>query len=192
MDGFNGTYVDFGSVKINGSIDSYFNLPNILRTQANYTSGLVGLYGLLQDYESYCGNITEPIPNTDDMPLLYEQCQAAMKEYGWDYVDGLYIDEISETNGVFSHNPEWMVQKAINFMDNAISDDKPFFLYYGSTLAANPEAIDAMSSFGLDATPKGYLNESEIPYDSGMKNRTDVYNMVVDDGWKNSRLDKVT
>ena len=192
VDGYNGTYVDSGTIKIeNGSIDSYFNLPNILATYTNYSTGLVGLYGLFQDYESYCGNITQPITNVDNMATLYSKCQTQVEQFGWNYVDGLYIDEIDDSNGVFSHNPEWMVQKAINFINNTINEDKPFFLYYASTLAATPQAYEAMFNYSLDATPRGYLNESETPNNSGMKSRKDIYDAVVDAGWKNARLEKV-
>ena len=125
------------------------------------------------------------------MATLYSKCQTQVKQFGWDYVDGLYIDEIDDSNGVFSHNPEWIVQKAIDFINNTINEDKQFFLYYASTLAATPQAYEAMFNYSLDATPRGYLNESETPNNSGMKSRKDIYDAVVDAGWKNARLEKV-
>ena len=188
-DGYNGTYVDDNNSKINGSSDSIFNVPNVLQNYGGYATGLVGLYTLLNDYEIYCGDVQSTITDISNMATLYDECIDKVSQYGFDFVDGLYIDTINSSNGVFSHNPEWMVQQATQFMDEST---KPFFLYFGSTLSAQPSAFDAMFDYNLSATPKGYLAGSDVPSDSGMTSRNYTNDLCINDGWKNARLDTVS
>ena len=187
-DGYNGTYIDSTTAEINGSIDSFYNIPNILRRYANYTSGLVGLYNLLYQYEDYCGDMTQPITDIPGMETLYNECIAKVEKYGFDFVDGLYIVGIDEDNGVFSHNPEWLVTEAIDFIDDAVNNqEKPFFLYFGSTLSGNPSTFDAMFRYELNATPKGYLTGGDVPDSSVMKGRNATWDAVIDAGWKGTQ-----
>ena len=188
-DGEDGTYIDTATMVLNGTYDSTFNIPNILRDEATYTTGLVGLYGILYNSENFCGDLSSAITDTSGMGTSYSACVTKMEKYGWDYVDGLYVETIDETNGVFSHNPEWMVDRAIEFMDDAVNNQaKPFFLYFGSTLTSSPDAFDAMFKYDISATPAGILTGSNIPDSTVMKSRNDTYDMTVADGWKNNRL----
>ena len=48
-------------------------------------------------------------------------------------------------NEYFSHNPEWMVAEAQNFVAEAIERDQPFFLYFASTLVHTPDVVVALT-----------------------------------------------
>ena len=61
----------------------------------------------------------------------YAQQQSAVQACGFGFADGIYIGNMntcsSDCDG-FSHNNEWVTEKALAFMDSAISQSKPFLL----------------------------------------------------------------
>ena len=87
---------------------------------------------------------------------------------GFKYCDALYIGDIYHSNCTifdpdfkdkcpngdnkecqcmeYSHNPEWMVSKSIDFMNKAIKErNQPFFLYFSPTLThTNGKIVDSM------------------------------------------------
>ena len=69
----------------------------------------------------------------------YEECKDLLIDVGFDHIEGFYYGNI-KSNNYFSHNPEWMVNEAANFVGESVNRDKPFFLYFASTLTHSPDA----------------------------------------------------
>ena len=75
-----------------------------------------------------------------DSDYTYDTAVDIVKGCGFDYVDGLYIENLNRepdfdnySDGSFSHNMEWITSEAIQFIKNA--GDDPFFLYFNPTVS---------------------------------------------------------
>jgi arylsulfatase A-like enzyme len=119
-----------------------------------YKTGMVGKWHLSENV---------------DFTSAYTDQQAAVQSAGFDYADGLYIGNLNECSSCtsFTHNMEWMTQKALEFMDGAISASTPFFLYFNPTVPHTPSIQEAVNtgyssyrSEGDKGTPAGTLSES--------------------------------
>ena len=98
-----------------------------------------------------------------------------MKSVGSHFVDSWYIQHIV-SNNYFSHNPEWMVSRSQRFIDEAVDvENKPFFLYFASTLAHSPDVGTALRSFSSTDSPKGTLSGDEVPDDTAMRSRDEIW-----------------
>ena len=136
--------------------DATYNLPTTLQSNGYYT-GMVGKWHLLtpsdNGYWYGCGDLDSSYDSD-----LYTKCTDIVKESGFDFVDGWYHSNILDNN-YFSHNPEWMVSRAQHFINDAVNVlNKPFFLYFASTLSHSPTVDDALQSYSSSWTPKGLFN----------------------------------
>ena len=115
-------------------------------------------------------NTLKTTPNA----VLYEQCKQIMYDAGFNYADASYIDNMNNPQG-FSHNPEWMVSEAKKFINEAVNvRQQPFFLYFAFTLNHSPDADNAILNYDDTQTPAGIID----PPNSGMRNRSDIYNQA--------------
>ncbi|MCP4379619.1 MAG: sulfatase-like hydrolase/transferase [bacterium] len=75
-----------------------------------------------------------------------------IKKYGFDFADGIYGANLRElhNDALFAHNLDWTVSKAMRFMEE--SKDKPFFLYFSTTLHHGPSP--AAHKHSLKADPR--------------------------------------
>ena len=88
-----------------------------------------------------------------------------MRANGFDYADGIYISNLNTCGTAcsgFTHNMEWITEKALAFMDGALSAGTPFFLYFNPTVPHTPlvrEALDtsyaSYNANGVLGTPAG-------------------------------------
>jgi arylsulfatase A-like enzyme len=94
-----------------------------------------------------------------DFSSDYTDQQANVKQRGYDYVDGLYIGNLNLlSDPSFGHHLEWMTEKALEFMDGAISSSTPFFLYFNPTMPHTPEVKESLDgTFSEYETPAGTL-----------------------------------
>jgi len=130
------------------------NIASVLRNDPNnpYYTGQIGKWHLMppKAQNSSCSPMTKDIATG----TAYADCTEQVKQLGFDFVDGWYFANIA-SNDYFSHNPEWMVSQSQRFIEEAQSEDKPFFLYLATTLMHSPSAIDALTDFDYTASPKG-------------------------------------
>ena len=49
---------------------------------------------------------------------LYAKCKQILEEFGFDFVDGWYYENIEKSDN-FSHNPEWMVSQSQKLIKEA-------------------------------------------------------------------------
>ena len=96
----------------------------------------------------------------------YADQQAAIKECGFTYADGIYISNINTCTvdicKTFGHNLEWNTERALDFMSAAVTASKPFFLYFNPSMPHNPPdiatSLDPTSmTFDLTKTPAGVI-----------------------------------
>eukprot|EP01083_Nonionella_stella_P181145 647897_1 len=174
--GYLGTNVTIITSKLDFN-DSILNLPYVLQHDARtpYYTGMVGKWHLRgSDSRLGCSDLNE-IADAD----LYEQCTDLVKQQGFDFVDAFYDANIDSDNEYFSHNPEWMVSQSQTFVDHAVNvEQKPFFLYFASTLTHTPAIKDALLNFSFVDSPKGRLNGDDIPSDTAMNIRSDIWHQA--------------
>ena len=94
-------------------------------TEYGYKTGMVGKYHLHED-----------TMQTEMDSVLYSKYVNDIMKNGFDFADGIYIGNIYTGNDMqFSHNPEWMVSKSIDFINETVNvHNSPFFLYFSLTL----------------------------------------------------------
>lgn len=133
--------------------DGHFDTRNTVATalrDLGYTTGMTGKWHLHPR-----ANFGEP----------YWVQTSSVKRAGFDFVDGLYISNMCECSypvcDTFSHNLEWTLVTALGFMDNALRNHQPFFLYFCPTPPHGPGVEEALlGKFTPDQTPRGLLSES--------------------------------
>ena len=71
---------------------------------------------------------------------------------------------------------------AIRFIDEAITLEKPFFLYFASTLVhgGDSRVYEALTSRSFTESPKGTLYGDDVPNDTSMRSREMIWSAAVD------------
>ncbi|MEO0416696.1 MAG: sulfatase-like hydrolase/transferase, partial [Verrucomicrobiota bacterium] len=119
-----------------------------------------------------------------------------IKKYGFDFADGVYAANLKElwSDALNVHNLDWTVDKAFDFLEETQADDRPFFLYFSTTLHHGPAPW--VNKFSLDSDPRmtgeGFVEEGfdVLPpredvlkrnREAGFKDK-DAYALWLDDG----------
>lgn len=143
--------------------DEQGTLPMALR-DAGYFTGIVGKNHVI-DTPGLKRAKWESDPNSEEnRAILAHNAKAqaeAAKRVGFDFAASLYFNNPVE-NGVkalASHNLDYIAQGALDFLDEAKSDDKPFFLYLATTVPHGPQ--EGARSWNADRriTAEGMLEE---------------------------------
>lgn len=126
------------------------NIATVLKSHG-YRTGMVGKWHLSE---------------FDPMTYKYEDSQKQIQGCGFDYVDGLYMENLNyynESDKRFSHNNEWVTSKAVEFLRHERADDEPFFLYFNPTVP-HPfgNVKDALKKYTCKDTPNGVLDEEPV------------------------------
>ena len=177
--GSDGTDVEVLYSKISG-YDSIYNLPRVLQDNGYYT-GAVGKWHLMSSDDDGYNIGCDALERGADIKL-YGECTAIVKGQGFDFVDGFFYGNIEE-NDDFSHNPEWIVSRAQAFIDEAVDvEDKPFFLYFASTLVHGglSSLFDALTTRSYTESPKGTLSGDDVPDDTAMPSRGQIWDDAVE------------
>jgi len=123
---------------------------------------------------------------THDWELSYEEVVEKIKSTGFSRVGGAYASNVPRpeefyklgvnfpTDLQFSHNMEWELGAALREIDEVVSSNKPFFLYFAATAPNN--YVNYYEALNKDPrlTPKGVIPESEL-YPTGMPSRESVW-----------------
>ena len=148
-----------------------------------YFTGMVGKYHNLQNEE-----IQDDIPADADVadPEIQKRIGAnytmfkdqVQKTSGFDYVENIYVNNLHALAlplPMRHHNMDWITAGGLDFLDKA--DDKPFFLYFPTTLPHEPAPVSSMYADGR-ITPSGMLVETP----NAQPSRESVFKRVKDAG----------
>eukprot|EP00930_Biecheleria_cincta_P035177 TRINITY_DN24214_c0_g1_i1.p1 TRINITY_DN24214_c0_g1~~TRINITY_DN24214_c0_g1_i1.p1 ORF type:complete len:1256 (-),score=115.94 TRINITY_DN24214_c0_g1_i1:366-4064(-) len=133
------------NTKLTGD-DCTNNIPSSLKA-AGYRTGVAGKWHLM-----VLGR---------QMPSYVEQQQSILA-CGFDWADGIYVENVetpkfaSSAGGNWSHNMEWVTERAIDFISTTPSS-KPFFLYFNPTVPHSPSTETALRDYSCKRTPSGEL-----------------------------------
>ncbi|MEM6315073.1 MAG: sulfatase-like hydrolase/transferase, partial [Planctomycetota bacterium] len=143
------------------------NVAQVLR-DAGYMTGFVGKW--------HIGGMRrppgDPITPGDDPadPRVIERLEANqtafaehLNSFGFDYAARIYAgnpddDQELKAVGLNIHNMEWITEGALRFIDQAHATDRPFFLYFSTTLTHSPAPVESLLG-DPTLTPVGKLDE---------------------------------
>ena len=83
---------------------------------------------------------------------------------------------------------QWMVSQSQRFIDEALDvEQKPFFLFFGSTLTKVTNTYESLFDNSYLDTPKGTLVGAEVPDDTLMSSREGIWDMALAHAGKNPK-----
>ncbi len=168
----------------NTTLELEDHMPNVAKVlqAAGYTTGMVGKWHVghhfkdprdaelrRAEWESvgmeYYDKTSDPSLPEVQKALLHNHnwYSEQIKEQGFDYADNIYWANLKEvySDALNYHNIDWSVEGAIDFMEQA--EEKPFFLYFSTTLHHGPTPQRSLPEEYEKVTSKGYIdNEIDL------------------------------
>ena len=98
-----------------------------------------------------------------------EASRVALQAAGFEFVSRVYHNnpDFNGSRQLAVHNQDWVTEGALDFLRQ--QDDRPFFLYFATTVPHGPTAPERSWNADRRATPEGWLNtppEVQPPADS--------------------------
>lgn len=138
-------------------------LPHYLKEQG-YTTGMVGKNHVIEAnglhfFEDYHADPRQP-DIKKKLEENYNKVKQAILNCGFDYADGIYHNNpnfigLSE---LAVQNMDWIAKAGLDFIDQ--NHDKPFFLYFATTIPHGPTSPERSWRADPRITAKGYLDEA--------------------------------
>jgi len=104
-------------------------------------------------------------PGLEDIRRKLEENQeaqiSAYKAIGFDFAASIYSGNLpnSYPAALEHHNLDWIVKGALDFLDLAQDTDKPFFLYFATTISHGPHKLGTKYLGDPRATAAGFLDK---------------------------------
>jgi len=174
-------------------IENRANLASLLQ-KAGYKTAFVGKSHIVDHHklpkENWAANGLVPYAQNADprnseinnaMSFNHDKWAERIKEFGFDYVNGLYTANLKElhNDALNVHNVEWKNKAVLEFIDQ--SGEEPFFIYYSENIPHGPapwNRKDGKYWKGLDADP-AISAEGYNDYDySFMPDRQSIKNEI--------------
>lgn len=138
-------------------------LPQYLR-ELGYVSGMVGKNHVIQvdglrGFPDFYASANDPDVKKR-ISENYEMVRRAVLSHGFDFADGLYNDN-PHFNGVKElavQNMDWIAEAGLTFIEQ--NHDKPFFLYFATTIPHGPSNAESSWEADPKITAKGYLENA--------------------------------
>ncbi|TLX72782.1 DUF4976 domain-containing protein [Labilibacter sediminis] len=161
------------------------NMAQLLK-QGGYYTGAVGKNHVIEVTNYQKIPLSADTANSKVMKaqlLNYELTQKAYKACGFNYAEGIFYEN-PDFNGPWDlavHNLDWTTEAALNFLDK--KDEKPFFLYFATTIPHGPEAADRAWNADRTITPVGKLDMAPdcLPHQSTIPKRLKEAGVKVND-----------
>lgn len=137
-------------------------LPRLLQ-QAGYSTGTVGKHHCIQWPKL---EATSPTDDARDPAVAAKlqsnarKMEAALRALGFDLATNIISGNLDERypQAVGVHNLDWLVAGALEFIDRR--KDKPFFLYFSTSVAHSPNQPERSWKADPRATPYGFLDKA--------------------------------
>lgn len=176
-------FITHGDIPIVGA--EKYTLASVLRA-AGYATGMCGKWhqGTLKPLHPIAKEADANDPTVArHLVENYENLQASVKSWGFDYADGLYRGNRNELNflptSLALHNMEWETKAVLDFIDG--HHDRPFFMFFAPTLVHDSSMESLQSDPAL--TPRG-----RVEFVSPMPSRASVIERAK--AVKGAKLDK--
>ena len=139
------------------------NIPKVMKANG-YVTGVVGkLHGFEVVGHNKKLNKKSDAHDPEVIKMLKEDQKIIaedLKNHGFDYAARLHRANLGSTKSlpeeICKHAPEWTVEGALNFIE--ANKDKPFYLYYATTLLHGPNPLESLKS-DPRISEEGFLKE---------------------------------
>ncbi len=161
------------------------NLASLLQS-GGYTTGAVGKNHVYEVHNWKDVPLTADASDAKVMKQQLANYKATQKAYyacGYDFADGLFYEnpDFNGPRALAVHNLDWSTEAALRFIDQA--SEKPFFLYFATTLPHGP--LEAVRAWNADRTitPIGKLDKAPqvMPHQSTIPERLQQAGKPVND-----------
>jgi len=141
-------------------ISSDITLPKLMK-KAGYVTGAVGKNHVIEAREKKLSaneDLNDPVVKKQ----LKENQQQLKKAYiscGFDYAESIFPRNADalQPKEIAVHNMDWVTKGALDFLEQ--NTNKPFFLYFASTLTHSPSGNETSWDADPLKTPFGYLEK---------------------------------
>ncbi len=144
-------------------IPDMYNIASVMKDNGYFTGG-VG-----KNHVIFGENVYKVPRNADPRdPDVARELQAnqdaqieAYKKNGFDFASSIYKGNLPSSYplALEDHNMDWIVKGALEFLERSDGQDKPFFLYFATTLEHGPDAPGTKFRGDPLVTPVGFLKE---------------------------------
>lgn len=154
-------------------------LPSVLK-EAGYATGFVGKWHIGSLKRAPGPKLEQGADPADQATIARLKANQAsfaedLRTKGFDFADAIYSgnpddDQELKRVGLNVHHQEWVTRGGLNFIDQSVAQDKPFFLYFSTTLTHVPKPLESLK---LDprVSPIGML---DAPIEGVQPSRADV------------------
>ena len=157
----------FNQANVHWNVDLIPSTPNIaqLLSANGYFTGGVGKNHVIAGDDPFKVPRDADPSNHEVRRMLEANQQAQVDAYlanGFDYAANIYKGNLPSSYPVAleDHNMDWIVKGALDFLDLASEEERPFFLYFATTLEHGPDRLGTKYQGNPLVTPVGFLEEA--------------------------------
>lgn len=139
-------------------------LPKMLQ-KAGYLTGMSGKchFAWFNGLQRPKGNLSVEDPKVQAiLDQNYDLCIRQVQKFGFDQVRSFYVyGQVHDhpVKALRQHNMDWIAAGGLNFIDAAAESDKPFYLYFSTTLPHVPHEDEHSWNADPRVTPRGMLDK---------------------------------
>ena len=139
-------------------------LPKILQRNG-YRTGFVGKNHVMKvkgwTWLPFNTDVTKP-EIKEILAKNKKLVQEGFRKMGWEFVESVYYrnPEMLGPEALSVHNQDWITKGAIDFLESQKNEDRPFFLYFATTIPHWPTEPKRSWNANPLATADGFLDDT--------------------------------